>query len=113
MLNFWATNCGPCIAEMPHYQGLADAYADRDDVTFLAISQDADSTMLKQWLSERSYTFDIAQDAGAGIQFGVTGIPTTFVIGPRGRIQYRLVGFSGEKAYTSSMKKRIERVAQL
>ncbi|MDA8017619.1 MAG: redoxin domain-containing protein, partial [Thermoanaerobaculia bacterium] len=110
VLNFWATNCGPCIMAMPHYQELADAYADRDDVTFLAISQDAESAVLKQWLSERSYTFDVAQDTGAGIQFGVLGTPTTLVIGSRGRIQYRLVGFSDGETYTSRMKKRIERV---
>ena len=40
ILDFWATWCGPCLAELPYFQELANLYKDDPSVAFLTISQD-------------------------------------------------------------------------
>ncbi len=108
LLNYWATWCGPCVAEFPHYQKLVNEYADKPDVVFLAISTDADPEAVKPWLKEKGYGLTVLYDKGASIDYKVLGIPTTYLIGPDGNIAYRTVGFSGAEKYMKEMRLRIE-----
>lgn len=47
-IDFWATWCGPCIAESPHFDALAEKYSGRDDILLVKISTD---TNHKAWLN--------------------------------------------------------------
>ena len=108
VLNYWATWCGPCVAEFPHYQKLVQEYATSQDVIFLAISTDDDPEIVKPWLKEKGYDFTVLHDQGSSIDYKVTGIPVTFMIAPDGKIAYRTVGFNGEAKYLKEMRTRIE-----
>lgn len=112
VLNYWATWCGPCRAELPHYAELADSYADREDVVFLAITTDADRSVAREFLEEHGYEFTTLFDEGSVTDFNITGIPATIVIGPEGRIQYRAGGFPGKERYEREMRWRIDELAQ-
>lgn len=111
VLNYWATWCGPCRAELPHYAELADSYADREDVVFLAITTDANQSVAKDFLEEHGYEFTTLFDEGSATDFNITGIPATIVIGPEGRIQYRAGGFPGKERYEREMRWRIDELA--
>lgn len=111
VLNYWATWCGPCRAELPHYAELAESYADREDVVFLAITTDADRSRATDFLKEHGYEFTTLFDEGSATDFNVTGIPATIVIGPAGRIQYRSGGFPGKERYDREMRWRIEELS--
>ncbi len=108
ILNYWATWCGPCIAEFPSYQTLVDEYADAADVVFLAISTDADPGIVKPWLEEHGYDFTVLHDQGSAIDYQVTGIPASFLIDRQGRIQFKTSGFPGAEQYLREMRLRIE-----
>lgn len=109
VLNFWATWCGPCLAEMPHYQALIDEYSDADDVVFLAVYQDRGTRPVLDYLEENGFTFAVAMDdGGVGTEFKVTGIPSHFMIGKSGRIEYASTGFSSPESYNREMRWRIE-----
>ncbi|MCY3970974.1 MAG: redoxin domain-containing protein [Acidobacteria bacterium] len=111
VLNYWATWCGPCRAELPHYAELAESYASREDVVFLAITTDANQSVARDFLEEHGYEFTTLFDEGSATDFNITGIPATIVIGPEGRIQYRAGGFPGKERYEREMRWRIDELA--
>lgn len=108
ILNYWATWCGPCIAEFPYYKELVEEYAGSDGVVFLAISTDADSSVVKPWLDGKGYEFTVLYDRGSATDYHVSAIPASFLIGRDGRIQYRTNGFAGADRYVKEMRLRIE-----
>jgi thiol-disulfide isomerase/thioredoxin len=108
LLNFWATWCGPCLAELPHYQKLVEEYKNEQDVVMLAISTDEDPEMVREWLAEQGYSFTVLHDDGTSIDYHVTGVPSSFFIDPTGRIQYSTAGFPGPEKYLDETRKRIE-----
>lgn len=108
VVNYWATWCGPCRAEFPHYFKLVDAYAGADDVVFLAITTDTDHSVTRAFLEEEGYGFTVLFDEGSATDFHVTGVPSHFIIGPDGRTRYRASGSPGEARYAREIRWRIE-----
>jgi thiol-disulfide isomerase/thioredoxin len=106
VLDFWATWCGPCMASMPHLEQVYQKIKNRDDVTVLALCVSDERSAYEKWMAanKTKYTFPFAfdpagRDAAKNIsrnKFGVTGIPTTFLIGKDGKIAAAIVGYSGE-----------------
>ena len=107
ILDFWATWCGPCKRSFPAMQMAVNKFADDKNVVFLFIdtwerTPDADE-QVKKFISSNNYSFRVLLDrkpAGTGDnmvvdKYGITGIPTKFVIDPKGKIRFSLTGFSG------------------
>ncbi len=91
VLNFWATWCTPCVAELPYFQQLHEAYP---DIVILAIHSDLITDDVEEYLAAQPYTMPFAQDDGsviAGLN-GSTMLPQTAVIDPNGVIVYNKVG---------------------
>ena len=88
VLNFWATWCGPCRAEMPVIQAAAKNYGER--VHFVAVNQGEESAVIQPFVDEFGLTFPIAldQDQAVGSDlYNVTGLPTTFFIDGDGTVR--------------------------
>jgi len=111
VLNYWATWCAPCIAEMPYYQSLVNEYADAD-VVFLAISTDRDTSVVAPFIEQSGYEFTVLYDRDSADAFDVSGVPATIVIGADGSIKYRTAGFPGPEPYLHEMRLRIEALRQ-
>ncbi len=84
LLNFWATWCPPCRAELPAMQDLYDDYGDR--ISFVLVSSE-DAGKLKNFLDESGYTLPVyTQQSPLPAAFRVSSIPTTFLISRQGEI---------------------------
>lgn len=89
-INFWATWCPPCVAEMP---GIARLYEDvgSDDISFVLISSDKDRKKLQAFIDRKGFDdLPIYQVPSYGRLPGMyrTGsIPSTFVIDKKGNIR--------------------------
>ena len=86
-MNFWATWCPPCIAEMPNINKLHADLADNDSVAFVMLSLDDDPEKARAFLERKGYTLPVYFPAARlpGV-YNSTTIPTTYVISPQGEI---------------------------
>lgn len=90
LVDFWATWCGPCVAEIPNIRKSYEAYHDRG-FEVIGISIDNDREQLKAFLQERQLPWTILYDEALGdnslaIHYGVFAIPATMLIGPDGKV---------------------------
>ena len=84
VINFWATWCPPCIAEMPSLQKLYDEY--NKEVVFLFITSD-NMKAVSEFKTKRSYAFPVYNASKEFFEaFEVSSIPRTFVIDKQGKI---------------------------
>jgi len=93
VVNFWATWCPPCIAEMPSLDRLQKAFADAP-LQVLAVNAGDEPFDVAVFLREVPVDMPILIDPKLGTQavWGVTMLPTTFVVDPDGRIVFREIG---------------------
>ena len=91
ILNFWATWCGPCKAELPQLNTFA---AEHPDVALLGVALDSGTLpVLKRAQAELGIEYDVLRgNAGVQSQYGVRTIPTTFLVDAAGVIQESHVG---------------------
>lgn len=90
VLNFWASWCPPCKAEMPHFEKI---YPDvKVDIVFLMVDLvDGQRETLdtgKKFIADTGYTFPVYFDTKqeAAYAYGITSIPSTFLIDKDGNI---------------------------
>ena len=94
-LNFWATWCGPCIDEMPSMEKLYQKFKNKKNFEMLAVSIDkGGADTVRRFVTENKLTFTILLDSDSGVAaaYGVTGIPSTYLIDPHGYVINRAVG---------------------
>ena len=96
MLNFWATWCPPCRAEMPSMEEL---YREGNEDIFEIIAVSVDSKPVgevKSFISESGYSFPIYYDKNDSLsqKFAVRSIPTTYLIDGKGIIRQKFLGSS-------------------
>ena len=97
-INFWATWCPPCVAEMPDIQGLYEE-VDKSDVAFVMISLDDSFEKAKNFVQRKEFDFPIYQLASPLPKvYESSAIPTTYVISPQGEI---VVAKSGMAKYNT------------
>jgi thiol-disulfide isomerase/thioredoxin len=91
LLNFWATWCGPCIAEMPSLLAL---HHDQPSLAILAVSVDEDPDAYTSFLLRRHVDLTTVRDPGetAAKLFHTDMWPETYVIDRKGFIRRKFVG---------------------
>lgn len=95
LLNFWATWCIPCRAELP---ALAAVAADNTNITIIAINMQEEAELADAFLNRIGVTLPAAldQDGAIAHSFGVVNLPTSILIGPDGTVLARHVGYLDE-----------------
>jgi peroxiredoxin len=93
MLNFWATWCPPCRAEMPDMQ----KFQANHDVKVLAVNltdTESDPANVQKFIDEYGLTFTIPLDKESEVAslYQIVAYPTTFMIDSNGLIQFVMMG---------------------
>ncbi|MBO2534297.1 peroxiredoxin family protein [Rummeliibacillus suwonensis] len=97
ILNFWATWCPPCKAEIPHMEKYYKNHAKKDHVEILAVNltkSDKDENYIKDFIKSYDMTYPVLLDTEGEQQkqYEIVTIPTTFIIDTKGVIQKKIVG---------------------
>jgi thiol-disulfide isomerase/thioredoxin len=92
-INFWATWCPPCIAEMPSVNTLYEQFRNNPQVVFLIVDADAQLDKAKQFMDKHNYSlplFSTHSNIPDDIYKGT--LPTTVIINKKGEIVFKQEG---------------------
>ncbi len=83
ILNFWASWCGPCKNEMPHFE---EAYKANPDLEFIMVNSNDTVSDAQKLIENNGYTFPVYfdMDNDAAIKYGISAFPTTMLIDRNG-----------------------------
>lgn len=103
-INFWASWCGPCRAEMPSMQKIWEKFGGKN-FALLAINLREKKEPVYSFVKNNGYTFPVLLDKTGEVasSYGVKAIPTSFFAGPEGKIVGVAVGareWDNEKFYS-------------
>ncbi len=90
LVNYWATWCPPCVAEMP---GLQDLYNDyRGKVDFVFVAHD-EGEKVRNFMGKKEYSFPVYFEKSSSPDvLSTESIPTTFIIDKKGKIVVQKTG---------------------
>ncbi len=94
VVNFFATWCVPCREEHPDLIRFQARHEPLGDATVVGIIYDDDSGAVRKFRADEGGTWPMVQDPDGqtGVDFGVTGVPESFLVAPDGTVIARLVG---------------------
>ena len=107
-VDFWASWCTPCLKSLPEFENLQTSFSGRDDVVVLAINLDENPQDAKKFIDKLNVTYKILADNKGIIpeSFGVSTMPSSFIIDKSGVIRYVHKGYKAGDV--SKIKSEIE-----
>ena len=105
LLNFWATWCGPCRAEIPGLIQLQTTYKERLQIIGLAVDVE-DENELRSVVKEESINYPVVVTTPEVRMAygGITALPTVFVVNPEGKVVQKHVGLFNPVLYETEVR---------
>jgi thiol-disulfide isomerase/thioredoxin len=109
LLNFWATWCGPCRAEIPSLIQLQSRYKDRMQIIGLVVDDD-DQTAIRKFVENEgiNYPIALAPDDIRLAYGGVSALPTVFLLNTGGRVVQKHVGLFDPALYETEIRSLLD-----
>jgi thiol-disulfide isomerase/thioredoxin len=106
ILDFWATWCAPCKAEIPGFIELQREYGDRGlAVVGVSVDDQGSQVVVKDFATRLGINYPVVLgDLGLMKDFGGTAIPTTVVLDRSGNIVARHIGFTSKETFENEIK---------
>ena len=100
LLNFWATWCGPCRAEIPSLIRIQEAYKDRLQIIGMDVDDDNEDK-LRAFVKNQGINYPVVMtsDPVRLAYGGIAALPTMFVINPEGKVVQKHVGLFNPALY--------------
>ena len=105
LLNFWATWCGPCRAEIPSLIELQNRYKDRLQIIGMVVDDD-DENAIREFVKSEAINYPVALTTDQ-VRFaygGIAALPTVFVINTGGRVVRKHVGLFNPALYETEVR---------
>ena len=94
-LNFWATWCPPCIAEMPSIQTLYDKYKNDDEVLILTLEVDGKQDKIQKFINRKKLSVPVyIPNSDIPTQLFDGTLPTTIIFDKKGNIAHTTLGMA-------------------
>jgi thiol-disulfide isomerase/thioredoxin len=108
VLDFWATWCGPCQAEAPIVNTVAQRYKDRG-LAVVGVNTSDEDGLAARFVRKRGLGFPIVYDEGNTIakQYGVSNLPTLVVISKTGKIVAVRHGVTSDSALDEIVRRQL------
>ncbi|MEK6790146.1 MAG: TlpA disulfide reductase family protein [Deltaproteobacteria bacterium] len=110
VINFWASWCGPCKVEAPHFE---KAYREfkASGVKFIGIAIDDSTDDVKAFVKREGLSFPIGLDDTGDIAklYGVRALPKTVIVGKDGRIKLSRMGLIREAELFTEIRRNLQR----
>ena len=109
LLNVWASWCAPCREEHP----LLVAIAREEKVAIVGLNHKDDTRNAQEWLLRLGDPYlmtALDQDGRAGIDWGVYGVPETFVIDAAGVVRHKVVGPLTQQTWAREVEPLLRRL---
>lgn len=112
LLNFFASWCGICRAELPHLKTVYTKYQNDPGVAFLVVSIDEDAKRLERYLTEMKFPFAVARVNADEAErlMGFDNVPSTFYVDRGGIVRYQAGGFESHGDSDSRVSWFIDRL---
>ena len=100
LLNFWATWCGPCRAEIPSLIRIQQAYKDRLQIIGMDVDDD-DPELLREFVKEKGINYPVAiTSAPVRLAYGgIAALPTMFIVNQDSKVVQKHVGLLNPALY--------------
>jgi thiol-disulfide isomerase/thioredoxin len=113
LLDFFATWCPPCKAEIPHLNNLYKTYKDKFEIVGILLEDGKSNEDLKLFMDEFKIEYTITNDPRnqelASMIGNIRSIPTMFLINQDGKIIQKYVGIVPEEMLASDIKKALKK----
>jgi thiol-disulfide isomerase/thioredoxin len=105
LVNFWATWCGPCRAEIPDLVELQNKYQDRLQILGLVVD-DEDQDAIKKFVAKFHINYPVAMATDAlRLEYGgIPALPTSFVLDSQGRVVQKHEGLRDPVLYETEVR---------
>lgn len=111
LLNVWASWCVACRSEHP----LLMEMSRRGDINIVGLNYKDRPENAKQWLSQHGNPYMLSAvdfKGDVGIEYGVYGVPETFVIDKDGIVRYKVIGPITREKFTQKLLPKINELQQ-
>ena len=103
IVDFWATWCPPCIKEIPHFIELQEKY--KNEVQFIGLNVGEKESDIREFIKSIgiNYIVGYSNERIEKLFGGISGLPTTFIIGKDGKVKAKAIGYRSKEWFENQI----------